>query len=124
MYTFQYTHCLYFCFVDLPAESIADSKLAVCMDTVYNLSSGKRITERMLNEIVQLPDNSGCGHFYTVLNQSLRELKGDPIFSMLSVELYDGESLDDAFCAIEDSAEVYEQALYKHLYVTSCSFSL
>ena len=77
------------------------------MDTVCNLSSGKEITEDMLNEIAQLPDRSGCGQFYTVLKQSLRKLKGNPIFSMLSVKLPDGETLNDAFCAIEeDSSEV------------------
>ena len=65
----------------------------------------------MLDEIVQIPDKSGHGQFYTVLNESLRKLKGDPIFSMLSVNLCDGESLADAFCAIEnDSFEVYQQA--------------
>ena len=77
------------------------------MDTVCSLNSGKEITEDMLNEIAQLPDKSGCGQFYSVLNQSLRKLKGNPIFSMLSVKLPVGESLDDAFCAIEkDSSEV------------------
>ena len=77
------------------------------MDTVYNLKTGKEITEDMLKEIAQLPDTSGYGQFYTVLNQSLRKLKGNPIFSMLSVKLPDRESLDDAFCAIEeDSSEV------------------
>ena len=97
-----------FCFcIDLPTDSIADHKHAVCVDTVYNLSSGRKITEEMLNEIVQLPDKSGPGQFYTVLTQSLRKLEGDPIFSMLSVNLRDGESLADAFCAIEnDSSEV------------------
>ncbi len=84
----------------------------MCVDTVYNLSSGKQVAEEMLNEIVQLPDKSGSGWFYTVLNQSLRKLNGDPIFSILSVELHDGESLNDAFCAIEeDSSEVYLHAL-------------
>ncbi len=93
-----------FGFLDLHAESITDLKRAVCVDTVCNLSSGKKITEEMLNEIVQLPDKSGCERFYSVLNKTLRKLKGDPIFSMLSVELHDGESLDDTFCAIEEDS--------------------
>ena len=97
-----------FGFVDLPTDSIADHKHAVCVDTVCNLSSGEKITEDMLDEVVQLPHKSGHGQFYIELNQSLRKLKGDPIFSMLSVKLRDGESLADAFHAIEnDSSEVY-----------------
>ncbi len=69
------------------------------MEAMDSLNSGKDIREEMVNAIAQLPDaSSSSGQFYSVLNESLRKLEGDPKFSILS---HEKKSVSDAFAAIK-----------------------
>ena len=72
----------------------------LCMDTVHDLGVGK-VSEAGLDVIVQLPHGSGDEMFCTKLNEILLKLEGDPIFSMLELQLNPEETLTDLFKAIK-----------------------
>ena len=79
-----------------------------------SLNSGKQIREEMLEVIAQLPDDRySSGQLYSVLNESLCKLEGDPKFSILS---HGKRSVSDAFTAIkaQDSSAKVSNLLLGH----------
>lgn len=72
----------------------------LCMDTVHDLGVGK-VSEAGLDEIAQLPHGPGNEMFCTILNEILMKLEGDPIFSMLELQLNPEETLANLFKAIK-----------------------
>ena len=72
----------------------------LCMDTLHDLGAGK-VSEAGLDEIARLPHDPGDETFCTKLNKSLMKLEGDPIFSMLELQLNPDETLADLFKAIK-----------------------
>ena len=71
----------------------------LCMNTVHGLSAGK-VSEVGLDAIGQLPTGPCDEKFCRALNKSLLKLEGDPIFSVLELQLNPDESLFDLFKAI------------------------
>ena len=72
----------------------------LCMDTVHDLGVGK-VSEAGLDVIAQLPHGPGDEMFCTKLNEILLKLEGDPIFSMLELQLNPEETLAGLFKAIK-----------------------
>ena len=72
----------------------------LCMDTLHDLGVGQ-VSEAGLDEIAQLPNDPEDESFCTKLNKSLLKLEGDPIFSMLELQLNPDETLADLFKAIK-----------------------
>ena len=94
---------------DLDEDAVDDSQRGACAVALYNYGAGENVTEEMWETIAKLPDNKfSSGRFYSVLNQSLLKLKGDPKFAMLNLKLNDGERLDDVFAAITETEECSE----------------
>ena len=84
----------------LDVDTVDGSVIGTCLEAVHDLSAGKFVPENKLDMIVELPD--GEGQFYTTLNQSLKQLAGDPMFSMMDLQLSDSETLEDVFNSIKD----------------------
>ena len=81
-------------------DAVEVESCELCMETVHAISTGK-VSETGLDEITQLPHGSGDEQFCTVLNGSLLKLEGDPIFSMLELNLNPDETLADLFKAVQ-----------------------
>ena len=90
----------------------------LCMDTVHDLGVGK-VSEAGLDAIAQLPHGPGNEMFCTKLNEILLKLEGDPIFSMLELQLNPEETLPDLFKAIK--AEISENPTPQVKYCCVCS---
>ena len=70
------------------------------MDTVHDLGVGK-VSEAVLEEIAQIPHGTENEMFCTVLNESLMKLEGDPMFTMLELQLNPEETVADLFKSIK-----------------------
>ena len=90
----------------------------LCMDTVHDLGVGK-VSEAGLNEIARLPHGPGKEMFCAILNEILLKLEGDPIFSMLELQLNPEETLANLFEAIK--AEMSEHPNPQVKYCCVCS---
>ena len=99
MHVTNYMYCIIlFCITDMDDVEVESHEL--CMDTLHDLGVGK-VSEAGLDEIARLPNDPEDESFCTILNKSLMKLEGDPIFSMLELQLSADETLVDLFKAIK-----------------------
>ncbi len=66
---------------------VEGAEYTLCMEAMHKLGSGGDISEGELETICQLPHSGG--KFCTDLNDLLVHLEGDPIFSVLELDLKD-----------------------------------
>ena len=99
LYTQFSSFILLFICTDDSMDAVEVETRELCMNTVHDLSAGK-VSEVGLDAIGQLPTGPGDEKFCRALNKSLLKLEGDPIFSVLELQLNPDESLIDLFKAI------------------------
>lgn len=99
--------------IDIEANEVESYEL--CTETVHALSAGKSFSTDGLSEIAQLPHGSGDEMFCAVLNHILLKLEGDPIFSMLELQLNPDETLTSVFDAVKvrESSELPQPEVRK-----------
>ena len=99
--------------IDIDAVEMESYEL--CTETVHALSAGKSFSRDGLHEIAQLPHGSGDEMFCAELNNLLLKLEGDPIFSMLELQLNPDETLTTVFDAIKvrESSELPQPKVRK-----------
>ena len=81
-------------------DVIESSDYQACVEAVHALSAGKDVpSEDILDLIGQLPE--GDKPFFTILNQILGRLEGDPILPLLDLSPTERVKLADAFSTIK-----------------------
>ena len=95
---YVFSKSFFFIYTDALMDTVDESIHAICEEAEHNLSAGNNISEDMLDTIGQLPcSSSDVPYYYTVLNEYLKKLNGDPILSMLDIE---SGTLAEAFSGI------------------------
>jgi len=107
-----------FSFLDNSMDAVEVKSHELCVDTVHDLDVGK-VSEAGLKAIAQLPHGPGNEMFCTKLNKILLKLEGDPIFSMLELQLNPKETLADLFKVIK--GEMSERPNPQVKYCCVCS---
>ena len=99
--------------IDIEANEVESYEL--CTETVHALSAGKSFSTDGLSVIAQLPHGSEDEMFCAVLNHILLKLEGDPIFSMLELQLNPDETLTSVFDAVKvrESSELPQPEVRK-----------
>ena len=110
-------HCVLVFSLDDSMDAVEVKSHELCMDTVHDLGVGK-VSEAGLDAIAHLPYGPGNEMFCTKLNELLLKLEGDPIFSMLELQLNPEETLPDLFKAIK--AEISEHPSPQVRYCCVC----